>query len=146
MQIKTQAFASGGSIPSAYTCDGQNSIPPFQFSEVPKEAKSLAFIVHDPDAPRAGGWDHYVAWNISPDTSGVEEGIEPTGVKGKNSSGELVFQGPCPHVGEHRYYFKLYALDAILDIPEGSAKPELIEAMKGHTVGEAEVFGRYKRP
>ena len=145
MQIKTQAFASGGSIPPAYTCDGQNSIPPFQFSEVPKEAKSLAFIVHDPDAPRAGGWDHYVVWNISPDTSGVEEGIEPTGVKGKNSSGELVFQGPCPHVGEHRYYFKLYALDKKLKFDRPPTKTDVERAMDGHILDDVSLMGTYQK-
>jgi Raf kinase inhibitor-like YbhB/YbcL family protein len=144
MQIKTSAFISGGSIPPAYTCNGQDIIPPLQFLNVPKEAKSLALIIDDPDAVLPGGWDHYVAWNISPDVKGVVEGILPAAVNGKNSWGELGYKGPCPPK-EHQYYFKLFALDALLDLRIGGTKKDLMKAMKGHILGETEIFGKYKQ-
>lgn len=144
MKLTSQAFQGGSKIPSTYTCDGKDAIPPLQITDVPINAKSLALVVDDPDAP-VGMWDHWVLWNIDPKTTEVKENQPPKAVYGKNSWKRTSWGGPCPPDREHRYFFKLYALDALLNLPEGSAKKELENAMKGHVVAQAELVGRYER-
>ena len=144
MKITSIAFEQGNSIPSQYTCDGKDLIPPLQFSEVPEETKSLAIIIDDPDSPIPEGWDHFIAWNISPNTKEITEGMEPKAVKGKNSWDILKYKGPCPP-NEHRYYFRIFALDTFLKIPEGSTKAELLQSIDGHILDKAELWGKYKR-
>jgi hypothetical protein len=144
MKIQSSAFAESTFIPKLYTCDGQDKIPPMQFLDVPAETKSLALIIDDPDAALSGGWDHYVGWNISSDTKEVKEGVEPAAVDGKNSWSEIGYKGPCPPA-EHRYYFKLFALDTKFDLPKGATKKELLKAMQGHILEKAELMGKYKR-
>ncbi len=147
MKITSSAFVNGGKIPSKYTCDGNDLIVPLQISDVPAGAKSLALIMDDPDAIKPAGkvWDHWVVFNIPVDVKEIAEGEEPSGTGGRNSWGRTGYGGPCPPDGEHRYYFKLYALDAVLSLPEGSTKAEIERAMQGHVAAKAELMGRYER-
>lgn len=145
MVIKSYAFSHNDAIPSAYTCDGEDSSPPLEFSEVPRDAKSLALIVDDPDAP-GGTWVHWVVWNIDPEVRKILAQQIPSGAKeGKTSSGGLGYEGPCPPSGTHRYFFKLYALDAMLDLPAATDGAALGRAMEGHILASAECIGVYRR-
>ncbi len=144
MKITSPAFEHEGKIPSKYTCDGKDISPPLRFEDVPKGAASLALVMDDPDAPM-GTFDHWVVWNIPPETRSVEEGREPSGVQGKTSFGRMGYGGPCPPRGVHRYFFKLYALDTVLNLPAGSRKKDLEEAMKGHVIEQAVLMGKYSR-
>lgn len=145
MQITSSAFSNQKEIPTLYSCDGKGINPPLSFVDIPKEAKSLALIVDDPDAPM-GTFVHWVAYNIPPNISAVEEGAGiPAATVGKNSAGQENFVGPCPPNGEHRYFFKLYALDSAAPIPSGASKEALLDAMQGHILSEAELVGVYKR-
>ena len=134
-------FANGGNIQPEYTCDGQDKTPPLEVSEVPANAKSLALVVDDPDAPM-GTWDHWILWNIPPNTTLIDKQI---GIAGRNSWGKTNYGGPCPPSGTHRYFFKLYALDLMLDLPAGSNKAALEKAMKGHILEETALMGKYSR-
>ncbi len=147
MKITSSAFEQEGSIPSQYTCDGSNINPPLGFSEIPPEAKSLALIMDDPDAMKPAGrvWDHWLIWNMPPETKGIAEGKRAPGITGFNTGGKQTYGGPCPPDAEHRYYFKLYALDTELDIPMNSTKKNIEEAMQGHILERAELMGRYNR-
>jgi Raf kinase inhibitor-like YbhB/YbcL family protein len=148
MIITSPSFTDGAAIPKKFTCDGGEINPEFQVLNVPDGAKSLALIVHDHDAPREGGFTHWVVWNIDPRTTLIkEESIPPGAVEGANGSGNIGYAAPCPPPADkaHRYYFKLYALDTVLDLPEGSTKNELLNAMEGHRREEAEFMGLYKR-
>lgn len=145
MKITSPAFEEGSSIPAKYTCDGDDAIPPLRFEEVPEGAASLALVMDDPDAPR-GTWDHWVVWNIPAGTAEIREGNPPKGTFGRNSWGRNDWGGPCPPDREHRYTFRLYALDRTLDLGSGSTKEDLENAMRGHVVAEAQLMGRYDRP
>lgn len=150
MKLESPTFEHEGSIPSTYTCDGENINPPLKISDVPLEAKSLVLIMDDPDVPKSlrpdGMWDHWLIWNIPPETKEIAEGEEPSGVIGKNTGGKFGYQGPCPPDREHRYFFKLYALDAMLDLPaETTSKADLEKVMEGHILEQAELMGRYNR-
>lgn len=150
MQLSSSAFAHEGLIPSLYTCDEQNSHPPLTFSDVPVGTVSLALTMHDPDVPKQfredGNWDHWLVWNMPPETRALEAGTQAPGVTGMNTGGTLSYQGPCPPNGEHRYFFTLYALDALLDLEKNSAsKQDLLNAMDGHILAQAQIMGRYKR-
>jgi len=144
MQLTSTAFEQNQLIPSKYTCDGENVSPPLAIADVPEQAKSLVLIMDDPDAP-VGVWDHWVAYNIPPGTSLIDEGQTPHGIMGKNTRGNLAYGGPCPPDREHRYFFKLYALDSMLDIAEGATKAEVEKAMEGHVIEQTELMGRYDR-
>lgn len=148
MEIRSRAFKEQELIPMKYTCNGDDISPPLEWSRVPEEAKSLVLICDDPDAPM-GTWDHWVLFNLPPELEGLEEGVKdfPEETKfGRNSWGNDDFGGPCPPDKEHRYYFKLYALDGMLDLESGSSKQEVEEAMKGHIMAEAQLMGRYDQP
>lgn len=145
IQISSPAFENQGLMPAKFTCDGPNASPPLSISGVPAGTKSLALIMHDPDAPVKGGWTHWMKWNIPPDTETVGEGEEPAGVPGKGSGGNLSYQGPCPPSGIHRYFFKIYALDVLLDLPAGADKNHLEQTMAGHITGQGELVGLYAR-
>jgi len=147
MKIRSSAFENGGNIPSKYTCDGEDTNPQLSISDVPVEAKSLVLIMDDPDAIKPAGkvWDHWIVWNIPVDTTEISESEEPAGIHGKGTSGNLNYHGPCPPYAEHRYYFKLYALDIQLDLPEGASKLEVEAAMEGHILKKDELIGKYKR-
>src|SRR6266581_1480345 len=144
MKIMSSAFQQGGNIPSKFTCDGANTSPPLQISDVPSEAKGLVLIVDDPDAP-SGLFTHWAVWNISPQTSTIGEGSTPKGVQGTNDFGRSGYGGPCPPSGTHRYYFKIFALDRELDLPAVARRGQLDAAMKGHVIAQDELMGRYSR-
>ena len=144
MKLTSSAFQNNAQIPSEYTCDGKNLSPPLSISDVPSNAKSLVLINDDPDAP-VGTWDHWIVFNINPSTKEIPKGEEPQGTAGKNSWGKKGYGGPYPPSGTHRYFFKLYALDAMLNLPQGTAKKDLERAMQGHIIGQAQLIGNYKR-
>lgn len=151
MVITSAAFTDGAAIPKKYTCDGQDASPPLAWTGVPAAAKSLALICDDPDAPM-GTWVHWVLWGMPPSTPALPEGMPrdaelPGGIKqGLNSWPKTGYGGPCPPPGKpHRYFFKLYALDAELNLSERANKSALEEAMKGHVLAQAQLMGRYGR-
>jgi len=142
LMIASPAFANDGNIPSKYTCEGENVNPPLEVSGIPEEAETLVLVIEDLDAAH-GVFDHWVVWNIPPAKMIAENSIP--GVQGRNSFGSMQYEGPCPPTGTHRYYFKLYALDTELDLPAGSKKIVLLEAMKGHIITMNEFIGRYQK-
>ena len=144
MKITSSALQEGPNIPSKFSCDGADTSPPLQISDVPSEAKSLVLIVDDPDAP-SGLFTHWSTWNISPRTRSIAEGSVPKGVQGTNDFGKSGYGGPCPPSGTHRYYFKIFALDRELDLPLGAKRGQLDAAMKGHLIAQGELMGRYSR-
>jgi len=150
MDIKSPVFTEGAMIPTKYTCDGQNISPPLEWKNAPADTKSFVLISDDPDAPM-GIWVHWVVYNIPPDMMNLDEDIRPekefkNGMRqGSNDWPEIGYGGPCPPGGTHRYYFKLYALDTILDLKPGATKAQLLKAMKGHILAEAQLMGKYKR-
>lgn len=150
MRLTSPVFAHGGLIPALYTCDGDNVNPPLEIAGVPAAAVSLALIMDDPDVPKRarpdGMWDHWLVFNIPPALARIEENREPPGVHGIGTAGNHDYHGPCPPDREHRYFFKLYALDCQLDLPAGATKPQLEAAMAGHILATAELMGRYDRP
>jgi len=147
MKLSSPVFVHQGLIPSRYTCDGENTSPPLEIIGVPAEAKSLVLIMDDPDAVKPAGkvWDHWIVFNIPPSTSIIKEGEEPPGVPGLGTGGNKGYSGPCPPDGEHRYFFKVYALDIELDLPAGAVKQDILAAMDGHILAEAELVGLYNR-
>jgi Raf kinase inhibitor-like YbhB/YbcL family protein len=149
MNLKSRSFKHGGPIPSIYTCDGEEINPPLEWTDVPKEAKSLVLIMDDPDVPESVRkdrmWDHWVVYNIPPTAGGIAENSPPPGVVGKGTGGKMAYQGPCPPDREHRYFFKLYALNTTLSLPPGATKPDVEKAMKGHILAEAVLMGKYDR-
>jgi Raf kinase inhibitor-like YbhB/YbcL family protein len=145
LKIASPAFVNNGYIPARFTCDGTDINPPLEISNVPAEAKSLALIVDDPDAP-VGIWVHWVVWNIDPATREIaEDNVPRNAAPGKNDWKRNTYGGPCPPSGVHRYFFKLYALNTRLNLGTGTTKRELEKAMHGHILASAELIGLYKR-
>lgn len=153
LTLTSSAFEHNGGIPSGYTCDGDRTKnPPLTIAGVPKGTATLALLVDDPDVPKAvkpdGMFDHWTLFNIPPETTMIGEGEAP-GVAGANGAGTNAYTGPCPppeyEPSEHRYFFKLYALDTSLDLSEGATKVEVERAMEGHILERTELVGRYKR-
>ena len=144
MKLISSVFNHGNSIPSRYTCDGEDISPPLSIEEVPENTKTFALIMDDPDAPM-GIWDHWILFNIPSSIQKINEAEKPQGLEGKNSWGRTGYGGPCPPSGEHRYFFKMYALDTELNLGEGSIKEDLITAMNGHIIGKAVLMGIYTR-
>jgi hypothetical protein len=148
--LTSSAFTEGAMIPKKHTCDAEDTSPDLKWSGVPQIAKSLALICDDPDAP-VGTWVHWVLFNLPADVTALPAGIPADAVlmngarHGKNDFRKLGYGGPCPPGGTHRYYFKLYALDTVLTLQSGSTKAELLAAMKGHILAEAQLMGKYKR-
>jgi Raf kinase inhibitor-like YbhB/YbcL family protein len=147
MKLSSSAFLPAGSIPPKYTCQGSDISPPLEIEGVPSQAKSLVLILDDPDVPasvrKEKMWDHWVVFNIPPATRFIPENTQPQGVPGKNTDGGLDYQGPCPPDREHRYFFKLYALDTDLALQPGATKAEVEQAMRGHILASAELMGKY---
>lgn len=149
-ELTSAAFGAGQAIPSRYTCDGDDASPPLQWSEPPPGTRSLALVLEDPDAPR-GPWVHWVVHGVRPDVTGLPEacsgtdGLPEGSAEGRNSWGRTRYNGPCPPSGTHRYYFRLTALDAELDVPHGAAREDLRRAMDGHVLAEATLMGTYGR-
>jgi Raf kinase inhibitor-like YbhB/YbcL family protein len=142
LTITSSVFKNKGVIPAKYTCDGEDVNPHLSFEGVPEETESLVLIVDDPDAPM-GTWDHWVVWDIPP-TKRIEENSVP-GTEGLNDFGKHSYGGPCPPSGTHRYFFKVYALDAKLDLPSNSRKRNVEKAMDGHILAKGEIIGLYSR-
>jgi len=144
MTISSPAFEANGPIPRQYTCDGQNINPPLKFGGLPADAKSLALIVDDPDAPN-GTFVHWVVADIPAGTTMVNE-HDPLAqaTAGRNGSGKTGYTGPCPPSGTHHYHFKLFALDTLLNLSQPDAK-QLEEAMQSHIMGQTELVGVYQR-
>lgn len=145
MKIMSPAFQEGGTIPEKFSKNGQNVSPELQIAGVPAEAKSLALIVDDPDAP-VGLFTHWLVWNIDPKTADIAEGSVPSGAaQGRSDFGEIGYGGPQPPSGTHRYYFKIFALDRTLDLKPGAKRREVDSAMKGHVIAQGELIGRYSK-
>ena len=154
MKLDSPAFAPKGEIPIRYTCEGDDLSPPLRWSGVPAGAKSLVLVVDDPDAPDPRApkrtWVHWVLYAIPPSATGIEEGAPadelPAGTRvGKNDWGRTDYGGPCPPIGRHRYFHKLYALDTVLPDLGKPAKAAVEKAMKGHVLAEAQLVGTYQR-
>jgi Raf kinase inhibitor-like YbhB/YbcL family protein len=153
-QLTSPKFSNNGEIPAVYTCEGRNVSPPLSWNDVPAKAKSLALIVDDPDAPDPKApkrvFVHWVLYNLPTSARSLPEGMTsdalPAGAKdGTNDFQKTGYGGPCPPIGRHRYFFKLYALDATLDGLSGPTKADLERAMQGHVVAEADLVGTYEK-
>lgn len=142
MKITSTAFKNGANIPAKYTCEGKDISPPIEIGKIPQDAKSLALVVEDPDAP-GKTWIHWVVWNI-PVKREIAEGEIP-GDQGINDFKRNSYGGPCPPSGTHRYFFKVYALDQLLEIDKGSTLGQVQKAMEGHILGFGELMGLYTR-
>jgi hypothetical protein len=151
MTIKSSAFEHNGPIPAKYTCDGDDVSPPLAWSGVPPDTRSLALIVDDPDAPDPAApkmtWVHWVAYNLPAEARSIPKGgALPGGAKsGTNDWKKTGYGGPCPPIGRHRYFHKLYALDVVLPDLGAPTKAELDKAMQGHVVAKAELVGTYQK-
>lgn len=152
LQIHSPAFTDGGEIPTKYTCEGDDISPPLAWEGVPVNARSLVLIVDDPDAPDPAAprmtWVHWLVYNLPTDTPGLPEGIAeaalPPGVRGGlNDWKRTGFGGPCPPIGRHRYFHKLYALDTVLEDLNKPTKTVLKAAMKGHILAQGQLVGTY---
>jgi Raf kinase inhibitor-like YbhB/YbcL family protein len=141
--VKSPAFENNQLIPVKYTCDGDDVNPPLTIDGVPEGTKSLLLIVDDPDAP-SGIWNHWLVWNIPPETRKIEENTAP-GTEGMSTSRKHDYGGPCPPYGTHRYFFKVYALDTKLGLTANSTKKDVKNAMEGHMLAEGELMGLYRR-
>jgi Raf kinase inhibitor-like YbhB/YbcL family protein len=152
LDLKSDAFMNGQSIPAKYSCIGKNISPALTWNAPPAGTQSFALIVDDPDAP-AGTWVHWVLYNIPSDSRSLQEdlpvtgkNVDPTAIYfGKNSSGNVRYDGPCPPSGTHRYYFKLYALDTLVNLLPGATKSELTKAMEGHILAQGELMGTFSK-
>jgi Raf kinase inhibitor-like YbhB/YbcL family protein len=150
ISVSSSAFQEGGTIPAKYTCDGNDVSPPLKWTGAPEGTKSIALICDDPDAPM-GTWVHWVMWNIPPSVHELAENVPPKpdlpdgprqGISDFRHPG---YGGPCPPSGVHRYYFRIYALDTVLDSPTSTKKADLLKAMKGHILAEGQLMGKYSR-
>ncbi|PWY56789.1 YbhB/YbcL family Raf kinase inhibitor-like protein [Legionella qingyii] len=147
LTITSPLFKMNSLIPNQYTCTGADQSPPLAWSDIPPQTQSLALIVDDPDSPE-GVWTHWIMFNIPPTVIELEAGSPvPSGAaNAKNSWGGLGYRGPCPPFGvAHSYHFKLYALDTVLSLGDGTTRDLLLNAMTGHVIGEAELVGLYQR-
>ncbi len=152
MNLSSPAFTDGGNIPAEYSCDGKSTSPEIDWMGAPLGTKALALVLHDPDAPRSGGFTHWVVYNIPPSAAMLNAGASPNGtlpqgtLEGQNGSGKPGYTGPCPPAGApHHYQFTLYALDVPLSLPAGKAKSDLEAAVNGHVLATAQLTGLYGR-
>ena len=154
LELRSPAFEPNGEIPVRYTCDGQDVSPPLEWSGVPEGTKSLVLIVDDPDAPDPAAprmtWVHWVLYNIPPSATGLPEGVKPSDLppgarQGLNDWKRTGYGGPCPPIGRHRYFHKLYALSEVLPDLGTPTKAELLRAMEGKILDQAELVGTYQR-
>ncbi|MGD2137288.1 MAG: YbhB/YbcL family Raf kinase inhibitor-like protein [Gammaproteobacteria bacterium] len=152
--LESSAFEHDAGIPSRYTCQGEDISPPLAWEGVPESARSLVLIVDDPDAPDPEApkmtWVHWVLFNMPPDTTHLPENIAPSALppgtgQGLNDWQRTGYGGPCPPVGRHRYFHKLYALDTVLEGLDTPTKAEVEAAMAGHIIGQAELVGTYSK-
>jgi Raf kinase inhibitor-like YbhB/YbcL family protein len=145
MNLTSPDFGEGKNIPERFACDGKDISPTLNIEGIPSEAKSLVLIVDDPDAP-GGNFTHWLIWNIVPDlTEIIANKLPAHALQGVNDFGKSRYSGPCPPAGVHRYYFRLYALDTTLTLPQASKRKAVDSAIGGHIIGEATLMGRYGR-
>lgn len=152
LELKSDAFVSGQSIPAKYACTGKNISPPLAWGETPAGTRSLTLIMDDPDAP-GGTWIHWLLYNISADVHSLQEDLPVTGknsdpnaiYSGRNSWGNIGYGGPCPPSGTHRYYFRLYALDTLISLLPGAAQEDVLREMDGHILAQAELMGTFSK-
>ncbi len=154
LTIRSAAFAEGAEIPTRHTCEGEDVSPPLEWSGAPSGAKSLALIVDDPDAPDPAAprmtWVHWVLYDMPPSAPGLAEGVAraalPGGtLQGANDWKRTGWGGPCPPIGRHRYFFKLFALDVALGDLRTPTKAQVEQAMKGHVLAQAQTMGTYQK-
>jgi Raf kinase inhibitor-like YbhB/YbcL family protein len=154
LSLKSTAFNNGASIPSRYTCEGEDISPPLNWAGIPENTRSLVLIIDDPDAPDPKApkmtWVHWVLYNIPPDVTGLAEGmtsaqLPPGTEEGLNNWSRGAYGGPCPPIGRHRYFHKLYALDTVLEGLSMPTKAEVEAAMKGHVIAHTEIVGTYQK-
>jgi Raf kinase inhibitor-like YbhB/YbcL family protein len=161
IRLTSPAFTEGATIPRAFTCDGADRSPPLEWSGVPQSARSLVLICDDPDAP-GGTWSHWVLYDLSPSITSLDEGVaadlvatlepktvvkqpKPTVSQGKNDFGKIGYGGPCPPRGDHRYFFRLYALDQRTELAPGASRSTVFKAIEGHILAEGRLMGKYAR-
>ncbi|HEU4744737.1 MAG TPA: YbhB/YbcL family Raf kinase inhibitor-like protein [Anaerolineales bacterium] len=152
LELTSDAFMNGQSIPAKYACTGRNISPALAWTEPPSGTQSFALIVDDPDAPM-GTWVHWVLFNIPADSRSLQEDLPITGKNidpnaiyvGKNSSGNIGYDGPCPPSGSHRYFFKLYALDTLISLLPGATKEQVLREMEGHILAQGELMGTFSK-
>lgn len=152
LALTSDAFTNGQSIPAKYTCTGRNISPALAWNEPPSGTQSFALIVDDPDAPM-GTWVHWVLYNIPAGARSLQEDLAVTGKNvdpnaiyaGKNSSGNIGYDGPCPPSGTHRYFFKLYALDTVISLLPGASKEQVLKEMEGHILAQGELMGTFSK-
>ncbi|MBN1521544.1 MAG: YbhB/YbcL family Raf kinase inhibitor-like protein [Candidatus Aureabacteria bacterium] len=142
MKLTSPEFQNNGLIPKKFTCQGEDVNPALVIEEIPQNAKTLVLIVDDPDAP-AGTWVHWVVYDI-PVLSSIKEDSVP-GRQGVNDFGTGDYGGPCPPYGTHRYFFRAYALDRALNLPQGKSKNDVLKVMQGHVLSQSELVGLYKK-
>lgn len=150
-ELHSSAFGQDQTIPRRYTCDGADLSVPLSWTGAPEKAEAFVIVADDPDAPR-GNWVHWVVYDLPADTNGLPEGISHDEIvayeahQGRNDFGKIGYGGPCPPAGSaHRYFFKLYALDAKTGLHPGATKAEIEKAIEGHVIGETQLVGLYKR-
>lgn len=150
MRLTSSAFEEGGMIPERCTCDGENQSPQLDWEDAPEGVKSFALVCEDPDAPM-GTWVHWVVYDIPSTIGKLPAGLPPEGQlvnggkQGTNDFHRIGYGGPCPPSGTHRYFFRLYALDRVLDLDPGATREQLFRAMRPYVLGEASLMGRYHR-
>jgi len=152
LRLTSDAFANGQSIPAKYSCTGKNISPALAWNEPPAGTQSFALIMDDPDAPGTT-WVHWVLYNIKPDMRSLQEDLPVTGKNidpneiyfGRNSSGSISYQGPCPPSGTHRYFFKLYAIDIQISLLPGATKDQILKEMEGHILAQTELVGTFSK-
>ena len=151
MRITSAAFQQGSEIPSYHTSDGENVSPELSWGDAPAATKSFVLVVHDPDAPIPGGFTHWVLYNIPAEAGHIEENapkeerVAGLGVQGKNDAGKLGYIGPAPPSGTHRYFFRLFALDKMLELAPGATHKQVSAAIKGHILAQSELMGTYEK-
>jgi Raf kinase inhibitor-like YbhB/YbcL family protein len=163
IELRSPEFAEGGDIPSRYTCDGENRSPPLEWSGIPKTSRSLVIICDDPDAP-SGTWSHWVLFNLPAHLGGIKQGVpagqtvpttalgdlpsdanDPPTRQGKNDFGDIGYGGPCPPSGTHRYFFRLYALDSVLDLRPAPTRTDVLKSIQSHVLAEGRLMGKFAR-
>jgi Raf kinase inhibitor-like YbhB/YbcL family protein len=151
MQLASSAYQSGAEIPIRFTCEGENISPELSWRDAPAETESFVLTLRDPDAPKVGGFTHWVVYDIPASVGHIEQNVpkEPTvsglGLQGKNDSGNVGYMGPCPPRGTHRYFARLFALDAELNLLPGVSHEDVLRAMEGHVIDRTELVGTYTR-
>ena len=151
LQLTSSSFQPEGNIPAKFTCEGEDDSPELTWKNPPLRTKTFALIAHDPDAPKSGGFTHWVVYNIPKDVNQIPQGapkgdtLPGGGTQGRNDVGTTGYIGPCPPSGTHHYYFYLYALDTELTLQPGATKEDLEKAMKGHLLDKASLMGLYKK-